>query len=55
MHALNNNSQIYTAIKKQLKKNKYTPQYIYGNGNASQKIIPIILNAKISIQKKITY
>jgi len=55
MHALNNNSQIYTAIEKQLKKNKYKPQYIYGNGNASQKIIPIILNAKISIQKKITY
>jgi len=58
INSSNNFNQIYLSIKKQLKEIKYKKKYIYGDGNASKKIISHILSAlseKINIQKKITY
>lgn len=49
-------SKILLAIKKQLKmKKKYKKSYLYGQGNASKKMINILLKTKVKIQKKLFY
>ena len=49
-------NKIYSSIKKQLKKKKYKSSYIYGNGQAANKIVKILKKIKkINIQKKINY
>ncbi len=51
-----NDAKIYAAIKKQIKIKKYKSSNIYGDGNASKKIIKILIKLKkINIQKKINY
>lgn len=48
--------EILKAIHIQVRKKKYKPQYIYGEGNAAEKIIKVITSLKkINIQKKIRY
>ena len=51
-----NDAKIYAAIKKQIKIKRYKSSNIYGDGNASKKIIKILIKLKkINIQKKINY
>ena len=48
--------EIYSSIKLQIKKKKFKSSSIYGNGNASKKIINILKKIKkINVQKKISY
>lgn len=47
--------EIYKAVKKQINIRQYTPKYIYGDGNASSKIVKIIENTNVSNQKLISY
>ena len=57
IHSEFNEDKILAAIKKQISKKKYSRQNIYGNGNASKKIISQILKNinHIRVQKNITY
>ena len=48
--------EIYSSIKLQIKKKKFKSSSIYGNGNASKKIINFLKKIKkINVQKKISY
>ncbi len=52
----NNEKKIYSSIIKQIKIGKYKREVLYGNGNASKKIISILKKIKkISIQKVNSY
>ena len=57
IHSEFNEDKILAAIKKQISKKKNSRQNIYGNGNASKKIISQILKNinHIKVQKNITY
>ena len=48
-------SEIVAAIQGQLDHGHYAPDYIYGDGRACSKIVDVLKNAEISIQKKICY
>lgn len=52
-----NYKDIYCAIQKQIKKKKYKKEYIYGSGNASKKILDILIKkiGSIPVQKVISY
>ena len=52
-----NHKDIYCAIQKQIKKKKYKKEYIYGSGNASKKILDILIKkiGSIPVQKVISY
>jgi UDP-hydrolysing UDP-N-acetyl-D-glucosamine 2-epimerase len=50
-----NSIKIYKAILKQIKAKKYPREMIYGSGNASKKILKILINKKINIQKQCCY
>ena len=50
-----NSMKIYKAISKQIKVKKYPRETIYGSGNASKKILKILINKKINIQKQCCY
>lgn len=51
-----NMKEIYSAITKHLKNNKFKKSYLYGKGDAAKKIIKILKKiTKIKIQKKINY
>lgn len=50
-----NKEKIKDAILKQIKNGKYKSESIYGKGNASSKIIKILKNINIKIQKKLHY
>jgi UDP-hydrolysing UDP-N-acetyl-D-glucosamine 2-epimerase len=50
-----NSIKIYKAISKQIKVKKYPRETIYGSGNASKKILKILINKKINIQKQCCY
>jgi len=52
----NDQEEILKSIKKQIKHGKYKSQILYGNGNASKKIINIIKKIKyINVQKSNSY
>ena len=51
----NNAKDIFKSIMNQFKHGKYKRSAIYGNGNASKKIVNILSKAKVSVQKNITY
>ncbi len=51
----NNSKEIREAIEKQIKNKTFTPNYLYGNGHSAEKIIKVIKNLDISIQKKNSY
>ncbi len=51
----NNSKEIKEAIKKQINNRTFTPNYLYGNGHSAEKIIKVIKNLDISIQKKNSY
>jgi UDP-hydrolysing UDP-N-acetyl-D-glucosamine 2-epimerase len=48
-------NKIYKAILKQINAKKYPRETIYGSGNASKKILKILINKKINIQKQCYY
>ncbi|MBW1680332.1 MAG: UDP-N-acetylglucosamine 2-epimerase (hydrolyzing) [Deltaproteobacteria bacterium] len=47
--------EIISAVHKQLDHGPYTPDYIYGDGNACRKIVEILGTSEFKIQKKISY
>tara|TARA_A100001388_G_scaffold69899_1_gene49506 strand:+ start:718 stop:1872 length:1155 start_codon:yes stop_codon:yes gene_type:complete len=51
----NNANEIKEAINEQIKNRNYTPNYLYGNGQSAEKIIRVIKNLDISIQKRNSY
>lgn len=56
IHVGNNLKQkLKSKILYQLSKVKYKSQNIYGNGNAAKKMIKILLNINLNVEKKITY
>jgi len=52
-----NHKDIYRAILKQIKIKKYKKENIYGSGNASKKIVDILIkkSERIPVQKEISY
>ncbi len=46
---------IYDAIRKQLPNSKYDREFIYGDGNASEKIADILMHVDVNVQKRLTY
>lgn len=50
-----NRHEIKDAIKKQIAHGKYTPDEIYGDGRAGQKIADLLNNVKLTINKRLTY
>ena len=50
-----NCQEIVDAARKQIKAGKYAPDYIYGDGKAAEKIVDILLNSNVAIQKKLVY
>jgi UDP-N-acetylglucosamine 2-epimerase len=50
-----NREEIRKAILKQLKHGKYKREYMYGDGNASKKIVKILRDTEVSPQKKLHY
>ncbi len=50
-----NSQSIKNAIEQQIRIKKYKPNYLYGNGYSAGKIIDVIKNLKINIQKKNSY
>lgn len=51
----NNRDDIVNAVKKQLEHGKYAPNYLYGDGYASDKIIDALQSCELTNQKTITY
>ena len=51
----NNEIEILSALRKQVKHGSYQSEAIYGNGNAGEKIASILNTCSWKIQKKITY
>ena len=47
--------KIKDAIKRQLAHGRYTPNYLYGDGNSGEKIVQKLKEFNFTIQKKITY
>ena len=47
--------KITEAINKQINHGKYSKNKLYGDGNAGQKMAKILVNAELTIQKKLTY
>ena len=47
--------QIYNAIKQQLLNGKYKSENIYGDGTAGGRIVDLLSNVDLSIQKQINY
>jgi UDP-hydrolysing UDP-N-acetyl-D-glucosamine 2-epimerase len=47
--------QIAIAIKKHLANGRYEPNYLYGDGNASQKIVNTLKTVQVSPQKRLCY
>jgi len=47
--------QIVSAVKSQIAHGSYEPDYIFGDGFASKKIVDVLSNCSLSIQKTITY
>lgn len=50
-----NKGAIADAIEKQLKHGKYTPDYIYGDGKAGERIADILATCELNVQKRILY
>ena len=52
-----NHKDIYRAIQKQIKIKKYKKEFIYGSGNASKKIVDILIkkSSSVPVQKEISY
>ena len=50
-----NSTHIEDAIKKQLINGKYDSSKLYGDGKAGEKIVKILEDAKINIQKQLPY
>ena len=55
MHCNYNQNQIYKSIKKQIKKERFKPQKIFGSGNAGKTIANILYKVKPNIKKKLNY
>ena len=52
----NNGKEIYSAIKRQLKKKKrYKKEKIFGDGKTANRIVKILLKTKIDINKTLNY
>jgi UDP-N-acetylglucosamine 2-epimerase len=51
----NNAKDIFKSIMNQVRHGKYKRSAIYGNGNASKKIVSILRKIKVNIQKNISY
>ncbi len=47
--------EIIKAIKFQIKKKTYKPDYIYGDGKAGEKIVNVLAKIDFNLQKRITY
>jgi UDP-N-acetylglucosamine 2-epimerase len=47
--------KIKAAIEKQIRAGKYEPEYIYGRGDAGEKIAEILATCDIKVQKRIAY
>jgi len=47
--------EIRIAIERQLENGHYEPNFLYGDGNASEKIVKILKDFEFNIQKRITY
>jgi UDP-hydrolysing UDP-N-acetyl-D-glucosamine 2-epimerase len=50
-----NAEEIVAAVKKQKEHGRYTPDHLYGDGNAAEKIVDILRKTDFRIQKTITY
>ena len=50
-----NENDIFKSVNKQIKKNKYKKEYLYGNGSSGKKIAKILEKVKVKIQKQISY
>jgi UDP-hydrolysing UDP-N-acetyl-D-glucosamine 2-epimerase len=48
-------NEIVAAVKSQINHGSYEPDFIFGDGYAAKKIVDILSNCSISIQKTITY
>lgn len=46
---------IYTAIRKQLAHGRYESDPIYGDGHAAERIVRLMTEADLSVQKRLTY
>jgi UDP-hydrolysing UDP-N-acetyl-D-glucosamine 2-epimerase len=53
--AMYNKEDIISAIRSQLSHGPYSPNFFYGDGCASKRIVDIIKNTKVKIQKRIVY
>jgi UDP-hydrolysing UDP-N-acetyl-D-glucosamine 2-epimerase len=51
----NKAKDIFKSIMYQLRHGRYKPSIMYGNGNASKKIVKILNKIKVNIQKNISY
>jgi UDP-hydrolysing UDP-N-acetyl-D-glucosamine 2-epimerase len=49
------NKEIRRAIERQLDNGHYEPNYLYGDGKASKRIVKILRSFEFKIQKRITY
>lgn len=50
-----NSSEIIEAVKTQIKRGKYPQNYLYGRGDAGEKIANLLSNVDIYCQKRIKY
>ncbi|WP_417814274.1 UDP-N-acetylglucosamine 2-epimerase [Thalassospira alkalitolerans] len=55
IHAGYNRDDIEKAIRAQLSHGRYSPDYIFGDGNAAPKIVDVLEKAKINVQKRLSY
>ncbi|MCK4817644.1 UDP-N-acetylglucosamine 2-epimerase (hydrolyzing), partial [bacterium] len=47
--------EIIEAIKKQLEHGRYSPDYMYGDGKAGERIAEILATCELKVQKRISY
>lgn len=47
--------EIIAAIKKQLEHGRYSPDYMYGDGKAGERIAEILATCELKVQKRISY
>jgi hypothetical protein len=47
--------EIAAAIQKQVRHGRYESDPLYGGGNASEKIVPVLADFNFKIQKRIAY
>jgi UDP-hydrolysing UDP-N-acetyl-D-glucosamine 2-epimerase len=47
--------EIFSAIRRQLQHGPYETSYLYGSGNAAEKIVKTLASANFLVQKRITY